>query len=202
MPFHGPSIVVGVLDSSPMPSASARRFAGSMVTTQAGARLALRRRAVAAEVVVLPTPPVPQQIDLTGGDQVDVGLRAHDHTSSGSSVIAAGVSASRWSRRADSGAEQLWELDALEGRFSASRSICSRCSAASAERSCSGERVDLVVAQAPMIGAECCGVEWSIETVDGGNTALTMTGPRRTPSSSSTAKLVSSVHSPESPRGW
>ena len=61
-PGQGPSISCGALDSMSNPSASARRRAGSIVTTHARRPLRAASSANAAETVVFPTPPEPQQI--------------------------------------------------------------------------------------------------------------------------------------------
>ena len=63
-PGQGPSIRVGWLVRSSRPSALASRRAGSMVTTQARRPSRAAWRAKAAAVVVLPTPPDPQQMTI------------------------------------------------------------------------------------------------------------------------------------------
>ena len=63
-PGHGPAIRVGLFDSSSTPRELASRRAGSMVTTQAVRPRRAASRAMAAEVVVFPTPPDPQQMTI------------------------------------------------------------------------------------------------------------------------------------------
>ena len=59
-PGQSPATSVGVLGSDSTPRASARRRAGSTVTTQARRPARAAARAKVAETVVLPTPPEPQ----------------------------------------------------------------------------------------------------------------------------------------------
>ena len=53
------------LPSSFIPSESARRFAGSIVSTQTLSPRAAIPTAIEAEVVVLPTPPEPAQMQMS-----------------------------------------------------------------------------------------------------------------------------------------
>ena len=63
-PGQSPSIRRGVLARVSTPRASARRLAGSMVTTQARRPRRAASRAKAADTVVLPTPPDPQHTTM------------------------------------------------------------------------------------------------------------------------------------------
>ena len=58
------STIFGVFPSSSRPSESARRLAGSIVSTHTFWPRAARPAARAAEVVVLPTPPDPAQMQI------------------------------------------------------------------------------------------------------------------------------------------
>ena len=63
-PGHGPSIRPGSLVNDSSPNASARRLAGSMVTTHDRRPARAPCSAMAAAAVVLPTPPEPQQMTI------------------------------------------------------------------------------------------------------------------------------------------
>src|SRR5918995_920707 len=63
-PSNGPSTRRGSLPSSSSPSESASRFAGSMVTTATFRPRSAIPMAIAAAVVVLPTPPEPAQTTI------------------------------------------------------------------------------------------------------------------------------------------
>src|SRR5437763_13794185 len=94
-PFAVPFTCRGVLSSSVRPSDWASRRAGSMVSTTTCRPCSAARSARAADVVVLPTPPAPQQTTI----RVPPSDRTRSMSSAGDAVLIARLRArcaSRW----------------------------------------------------------------------------------------------------------